>query len=356
MSVSKKYFDRTADGQAVDLYTIQNGTGAAVEILTYGGILRSLRVPDRTGKMADVLVGFDNLQGYAETQDAYYGALIGRVANRIRDARFMLNGKTYQVAKNDGENHLHGGNVGFNKKIWHCDTPESEKGNSIVLTLFSPDGEENYPGNLKVTVTYTFDEKNVLSITYDAVSDQDTVVNLTNHAYFNLAGHNAGCICDHKIRVNALQYSVSDNTCSPTGELANVKGTVLDFTEMKPLSTGLSLVGSDPDMTAAGGYDHNYVLNKPLGEYGLAATLKEEKSGRVMDVYTDMPGMQLYSGNFMHGETVGKDGYVYKKRDALCLETQYYPDAIHFPQWPSPILRAGEKYHFVTAYAFRTEP
>lgn len=355
MSVSKKLFDRTEDGQAVYVYTIQNSAGASVEVLTYGGILRALYVPDRAGKMADVLVGFDSLQGYADTADAYYGALIGRVANRIRDARFTLNGKQYQVARNDGDNHLHGGTVGFNKKIWDCAAPESEEGNSVALTLFSPDGEEHYPGNLKVKVTYTFDDKNALSIAYEAVSDQDTVVNMTNHAYFNLAGHSAGCICDHKIRVNALQYSVSDSSCSPTGELKDVKGTVLDFTEMKPLHTGLRLVGSDPDMTAAGGYDHNYILNKPLGEYGLAATLKDDASGRVMDVYTDMPGMQLYSGNFMHGDTVGKDGYVYKKRDALCLETQYYPDAVNFPQWPSPILRAGEQYKFTTVYAFRIE-
>ena len=355
MSISKKLFDTTSEGTKVYVYRISNSSGAYVEILNYGGILRSLCVPDASGKMADVLVGFDSLQGYIDTQDAYYGALIGRCANRIRKGHFTLNGQEYQLAKNNGENHLHGGNIGFNQKIWNCDTEDSDEGNAVELTLHSPDGEENYPGNLDVKVTYTFDNENRLSLIYEADCDRDTVINLTNHAYFNLAGHNAGCICHHQIYINALEYNVSDSTCTPTGRIAPVAGTPLDFTTMKALKPGLELTGTDPDMTAAGGYDHNYVLNKPLGEMALAATLKDPASGRIMDTYTDQPGMQLYTGNFMHGNTVGKGGYIYKKRGALCLETQHYPDAVNFPQWPSTVLKAGEHYKYTTVYAFRTE-
>lgn len=355
MSVTKKLFDTTPDGSEIFVYKIANSTGAYAEILNFGGIIRSICVPDVHGKMADVLVGFDSLQGYLDTQDAYYGALIGRCANRIRDARFILNGKEYQLAKNDGQNHLHGGTQGFNQKIWECHAKDDPEADSVTLKLRSPDGEENYPGNLEVTVTYTFDSQNRLTIAYEAVSDKDTVVNLTNHAYFNLAGHDTGCICRHLVYVNALQYCVSDSTCSPTGEIASVTGTVMDFTNMRSLKTGLDAVGTDPDMTAAKGYDHNYILNKPLGKMDLAATVKDPVSGRIMDTYTDQPGMQLYTGNFMHGDTPGKNGYVYQKRGAFCLETQLYPDAIHFPKWPSPILKAGETYRHTTIYTFRTE-
>ena len=308
--ITKKVFDRKANGSAVHVYRITNRAGAYAEILDYGGILRALVVPDAQGNMADVVVGFDSLQAYIETQDACYGALIGRCANRIRNGVFTLNGKEYRLATNDGANHLHGGTVGFHQKMWSCHDEESSSGNTVTLTLHSPDGEENYPENLDVQVAYTFDDDNRLTITYDADCDQDTVINLTNHAYFNLAGHDKGYIGSHEIYINANEYNISDDGCCPTGKIVPVSGTVLDFTRMKPIGTGLRLIGTDPDMTETGGYDHNFILNKPLGKMALAATLKDPVSGRVMDTYTDQPGLQLYTGNFMHSDTVGKDGYI----------------------------------------------
>ena len=354
MSIAKKLFDKLSDGSEIFVYRITNKSGAYVEILNYGGILRSLMVPDRDGNMADVLVGFDNVQAYIETEDAYYGALIGRVGNRIKKGHFTLNGKEYQVAINNGPNHLHGGIKGFNTKIWDVTLPEGENGNSIELTTFSPDGEENYPGNLNVKVTYTFDDDNNLELLYNAKTDSDTIVNMTNHAYFNLAGHNSGCICHHKIKVNALKFGRGDSDCCPTGEVIDVKGTPLDLTTEKELYPGLQTEGTDPDITAGSGYDHNFILNKPYGEFGFAASAYDENSGRYMEVYTDQPGMQLYSGNFMHGDTVGKDGYVYKKRGAFCMETQHFPDSINHPEWPSIILKPGEVYKHRTVYSFKT--
>lgn len=355
MSITKKLFDHLSDGSKVYVYRITNKAGAYVEILNYGGILRSLMVPDRNGKMADVLVGFDNAAGYIETEDAYYGALIGRVGNRIRNGHFTLNGKEYQVAVNNGENHLHGGLAGFNKKIWDVTIPNGEEGNSIELSILSPDGEENYPGNLKVKVTYSFDDDNNLELLYNAETDRDTIVNLTNHAYFNLGGHNSGCICHHKFTINALQFTRNDAGCCPTGEVVDVAGTVMDFTAEKELYPGLQLEGTDPDITAAGGYDHNYILNKPYGKFEKIATVYHQESGRVMDVSTSQPGMQVYSGNFMHGDTVGKDGYVYKKRGGFCMETQHFPDSVNHPEWPGIVLKPGEVYSQKTVYTFRTK-
>ncbi|MBE7057164.1 MAG: galactose mutarotase [Ruminococcaceae bacterium] len=355
MSITKKLFDKLNNGSEVYVYRITNKTGAYVEILNYGGILHSLMVPDRDGNLADVLVGFDNIQGYIDTEDAYYGALIGRVGNRIRNGKFTLNGKEYQLAINNGPNHLHGGTVGFNAKIWDTTLPEGEDGNKLELNLLSPDGEENYPGNLNVKVVYTFDDNNSLEILYKAETDADTIVNMTNHAYFNLEGHNQGCICHHKVKVNAEQFIRGDDFCCTTDEIIDVEETPLDLREEKELYPGLQTEGTDPDITAGGGYDHNYILNKAYGEFGLAATAYAEKTGIFMEVYTDQPGMQLYTGNFMSGDTVGKDGYVYKKRGAFCMETQHYPDSINHPEWPSIVLKPGEVYTHRTVYTFKTK-
>lgn len=354
MSITKKIFDHFSDNSEIYVYRITNNSGAYVEILNYGGILRSLVVPDRNGKMADVLIGFDNISAYIETEDAYYGALIGRVGNRIKAGHFTLNGKEYQVAVNNGPNHLHGGIKGFNTKLWDCTLPDGENGNSLTLTAFSPDGEENYPGNLKIKVTYTFDDNNNLELLYNAETDADTIVNMTNHAYFNLAGHNSGCICHHLVQIDALKFGRGDENCCPTGEIVDVAGTPLDLTREKELQPGLMQEGTDSDITAAGGYDHNYILNKPYGEFGKIAAVYEPESGRVMEVSTDQPGMQFYTGNFIHGDVVGKEGYVYKRRGGFCMETQHFPDSINHPEWPSIVLKPGEIYTHKTVYTFKT--
>jgi len=348
MSITKRIFDILPDGKVIDIYKLTGKGDAYVEILTYGGIIRSIVVPDKFGNMGDVLVGFESHKDYLETADAYYGALIGRVANRIAGASFELNGTTYDVAKNDGQNHLHGGFIGFNSKIWNAKIVDD----SLELSIISEDGEENYPGRLEVTVVYKFSRNNTLSIIYNAVSDKDTVVNMTNHAYFNLSGHDFGSIYDHTFQLDADTYTVSDKYCTPTGEIAKVEGTLMDFRTPKRIGDGLMQDTIDADMIAGGGYDHNFVLNKPLNSYKKIGTLSEDIKGRYMDVFTDKPGIQLYTGNFIHGDTVGKDGCVYKRRGALCLETQFYPDAVHHPEWPSPILRANEKYKYTTSFSF----
>lgn len=344
--LEKHLFD-TFENNDIYLYRLSNKTGAYAEILNYGGIIRSVCIPDKDSKLTDVVVGFDKMDGYLAAKSAYYGALVGRYANRIKNSEFTLNNVTYRLNKNNGYNHLHGGLKGFDSKIWDVETSGD---NYIKLSIFSKHMEENYPGNLHVSVTYTFDDTNTLSIKYEAFSDMDTILNMTNHAYFNLNGHNHGYIGDHYLKIYASNYTPTDDESIPTGDISPVEGTVFDFREYRKLHEGL--VSEEADILSAKGYDHNFVLDKENSRFDIAASAYSDESGIYMDTYTDMPGIQLYSGNYMELNVMGKDSYVYKKRDAFCLETQFYPDSIHHPEWPQPILKAGDKYCHITSYKF----
>lgn len=349
-SLEKKAFGKTSDGKPADLYVLTNSSGMQAAITNYGGILVSLKVPDRQGKIDDVVLGYDSVAGYV-TDKAFLGATIGRYGNRIAQAKFSLNGNTYMLAKNDGPNTLHGGVKGFNKVFWDAKPISGRDSQSLQLTYLSKDGEEGYPGNLKVQVTYTLTENNELKIDYEATTDKETVVNLTNHAYYNLAGQGEGDILDHMLTIHADRFTPVDATLIPTGHLQSVKGTPFDFT--KAFAVGSRIVKDDDQLNLGKGYDHNFVLNAGQNPSPVpAAMLYEPKSGRVMEVSTTEPGIQFYSGNFLDGTIKGKGGKVYKHRYALCLETQHYPDSPNQPDFPSTVLKAGEKYKTTTIYAF----
>lgn len=324
----------------------------SVDIINFGGIIVSISVPDRNGKVSDVALGYRDIEKYIHN-DGYIGALIGRHGNRIEDARFELNGKVYELAQNDGKNHLHGGNVGFHNVVWKAETAVEKGAEKLVLTRTSPDGEENYPGNLDVKVEYSLSEENELKIDYSAVSDKDTVVNLTNHAYFNLAGHGAGDVLEHRIYINADRFTPVNNECIPTGEIRSVKGTVMDFTKMKGIGEGIN--SGDEQIANGQGYDHNWVLNTDGNINEVAVELYEPESGRLMQVFTTKPGVQFYSGNFLTEKLIGKDNTTYGKRAGLCLETQYFPNAMKHKHFPSPVLKANEKYHHTTIYKFSSK-
>lgn len=335
MSITKRRFGFTRDGREVTCFIIANGNLKA-EILDYGVTIRSLFVPDKNGKSVDVVLGYDTVQEYEEN-DGYLGATIGRVGNRIRKGKFTLNGENYTLAVNNGPNHLHGGLKGFDKAVWKAD----EKENSIVFSHFSPDGDEGYPGNLSVTVTVTLEE-NGISLDYAAETDKDTVINLTNHSYFNLNGK--GDVLEHTLKLNADKFNVGDSDCLPTGEIASVFGTVMDFTKEKTIGFGID--SSEPCVKLSGGYDSNFILSGSP-----AAVLKSEESGIEMTVLTTEPGVQVYSANFLTPRK-GKNGAKYTYRNALCLETQHFPDSIHHEKWPTCILKKGEKFESKTTYCF----
>lgn len=342
--ITKKPFGKLSSGEKVTLFELTNSTGASVSIIDFGGAIHSINVPDKDGKLGDVALGYDTAEGY-EAQGKYIGALIGRHGNRIEDAEFKLGRRKYVLAKNDGRNSLHGGIKGFDKVMWKAEID----GEALVLRYLSADGEEGFPGNLSVTVRYTFDENNALMIDYSAVCDQDTVCNLTNHCYFNLDGQNSGSIENHSLRINATHFTVGNSECLPTGYVAKVDGTPLDFTDFHVI--GERINSKHEQIVFAGGYDHNFC---PDGEgFRHMATLCAAKSGRTMDVYSDLPGIQFYSGNFLDGtEPFGKGGKPIDKRDGLCLETQFYPNAMRFENFEKPILKKGERYHHVTVYKF----
>lgn len=344
--MDKRLFGKTPGGEEVWLYTLSNKNGMKAEIINYGGIVVSLYVPDRDGKLDDVVLGFDNLESYIK-QSPFFGALVGRHANRIENACFELNGKKYNLLKNNGNNHLHGGAKGFDKVVW---TVIDQGADTLKLFYRSADGEEGYPGNLDVTVTYTITDDNGLSIDYYAVSDADTVVNLTNHSYFNLSGHGNGDITEHRLKINADKFTVNNEECIPTGEIINVSGTPMDFREHKSIMPGL--ISGDRHIQCGGGYDHNFVLNVGGNKPEYAAELVDPASGRVMEVYTTKPGLQFYSGNKIKDGLIGKNGLRYGKWSGLCLETQFFPNAMKHKHFPSPILRAGEVYHQATIYKF----
>lgn len=351
--MQKQTFGKTEDGQQVDLYTLTNKNGVEVAITNYGGTVVSWKVPDRNGHIADVVLGYDNVKDY-ENGKAYFGATVGRYANRIAHGKFTLNGATYTLAKNDGENHLHGGIKGFSKRVWTAKDVSGSNGQALELTYLSKDGEEGYPGNLSVTVIFTLTEKNELKIDYSATTDKDTVLNLTNHSYFNLAGQGSGDILSHELTLNADRFTPVDATLIPTGELRKVKGTPFDFTQ--PTAIGARINQDDEQLKLGKGYDHNWVLNKPkIGVLTLAAELYEPKSGRLLEVRTTQPGVQFYTGNFLDGTAHGKDGKVYNYRTGMCLETQHFPDSPNHPDFPSTVLKPGQRFHSTTIFKFSTK-
>lgn len=348
--VTKESFGQTEDGRPVDLYTLRNDNGLTAKISTYGALLTEMRVPDRNGVGADVVCGFSDLDGYLAGHP-YFGATTGRYANRIANGRFTLNGRDHVLATNNEPNHLHGGVVGFDKRVWDAAIARSSLGPAVKFSYLSPDGEEGYPGNLRVEVIYTLSHDNALHIDYTATTDQATPVNLTNHSYWNLGGEGAGDILDHELTINADRYTPVDDTLIPTGALASVAGTPLDFREPTAVGDRVDQVGGDPT-----GYDHNYVLNKETDSaLTFAAKLKDPDSGRVLEVWTTEPGIQLYSGNFLDGTLVGKAGTAYRKHAALCLETQHFPDSPNRPNFPSTILDVGETYRHSTVHKFYAE-
>jgi aldose 1-epimerase len=343
--MQKRAFGRTADGQAVDLYTLTNKNGMEVAITNYGGTVVTLKAPDRNGKVADVVLGFDTLESYFGP-NPYFGALIGRYGNRIAKGKFKLDGKEYTLARNNGENALHGGLKGFDKRVWTA----REAPDGLELTYVSADGEEGYPGALTSTVKYSLSDNNELKIDYAAATDKDTVLNLTNHSYFNLAGEGEGDILSHEMTINADRFTPVDSGLIPTGELRPVEGTPFDF--RKPTAIGARIANADEQLKLGKGYDHNFVLTSGGGSMALAARVTEAKSGRVMEVLTDQPGVQFYTGNFLDGTVKGKGGKVYAHRYGFCLETQHFPDSPNQKTFPSTVLKPGQKYQTSTVYKF----
>jgi aldose 1-epimerase len=347
-TVKRSDFGKMPDGTAVSLYTLTNVKGMEARIMTYGGILVSLKVPDRKGAPGDVVLGHDALSGYlSDPPMTFFGALIGRYANRIGHAQFALEGVTYKLIRNDGENSLHGGPNGFDKRIWTA----REVPGGVELTYLSKDGEEHYPGNLKAVVTYRLTDDNRLQIHYAATTDKPTVVNLTNHSYWNLKGD--GDILNHLVTLNADRFTPVDAGLIPTGELKSVAGTPFDF--RKATAPGARIGQADAQLKLGHGYDHNWILNRTGSGPSLAARVEETSTGRVMEVYTDQPGIQFYTGNFLDGKSKARGGRMATQHAALCLETQHFPDTPNKPSFPSAELKPGERYETTTEFRFTTK-
>lgn len=345
--ISRRPFGTAPDGAPVDLYTLRNANGAEARICNYGGLVISLKVPDRNGKLGDVVLGYDHLADYIK-DTPYFGALIGRYGNRIAKGQFTLDGRQYTLATNNYPNALHGGVRGFDKVVWHASVLANPDGPSLKLRYLSHDGEEGYPGNLAVTVVYTLTQDNALKVEYTATTDMDTVINLTQHSYFNLAGK--GTILNHVVMIPADKFTPVDSTLIPTGELKPVDGTPFDFRTPTPI--GARINEDDEQLKFAKGYDQNWVINKPLGQMGLMARVYEPTTGRVLEVYSTEPGLQFYTGNFLDGTLTGKGGWVYQFRDGFCMESQHYPDSPNHPQFPSVVLKPGETYHNTIIFKF----
>ena len=347
--MQKQSFGKTEDGQQTDLYILTNKNGVEAAITNYGGTVVTLKVPDRQGKIEDVVLGYDKLNDY-EAGKAYFGAIVGRYANRIAHAKFTLDGITYTLPKNDGDNHLHGI---FNKRVWNAKDVSSNAGQALELTYISKDGEDGFPGNLSVKVVYTLTDQNELKIDYSATTDKDTVLNLTNHCYFNLAGQGNGDILQTQLMIRADRFTPVDATLIPTGELISVKGTPFDF--LSSTVIGARIDQDDQQLKLGHGYDHNWVLNNATaGSLFVAAQAYDPHSGRVLEVSTTEPGLQLYTGNFLDGIR-GKAGKVYNRRYAFCLETQHFPDSPNHPQFPSTVLKSGQRFQSMTIYKFSTK-
>ncbi len=351
MGITSEPWGTTNDGKHVELFTLENKNGLEARITSYGGIIVSLKTPDKNGTLGDVVLGFDKLADY-ETRSPYFGAITGRYANRIAKGKFTLDGRKYQLPVNDGPNSLHGGRVGFDKKVWKVKKIYHSSEVGLELTRTSADGEEGYPGNLKCTVTYLLTNDDELKIEYRATTDKATVVNLTNHTYFNLAGEGSGSILDHQVMINSKCFTPTDNTLIPTGELRPVAGTPLDFTSTHRI--GERIGANYPPLKQAIGYDHNFVLLDSTSKMS-AAKVVEPKSGRVLEMETTEPAMQFYTGNHMKKLTGCKHGHTYDFRGGFCLEAQHYPDSPNHPQFPSTVLRPGETYKQTTIYKFSAE-
>jgi aldose 1-epimerase len=346
-SATREPFGELPDGLPVDLITLTNANGHEVRAITYGGIIVSWKVPDRAGRFADIVLGHEDLAGYL-TANPYFGAIIGRYGNRIANGMFSLDGDDYQLAVNNGPNHLHGGIVGFDKVLWEAEEFETPDSVGIAFSYTSADGEEGYPGTLAVRVTYTLTNQNELAFEYYATTDKPTPVNLTQHTYFNLAGVGSGDVLDHELLIDADHFTPVDATLIPTGAIAPVAGTPLDFRSLTQI--GARIEQAHEQLEKGIGYDHNYVLNRDGPELAHAARVNEPTTGRVMHVYTTEPGLQFYSGNFLDGTITGKSGHVYRQRFGFCLETQHFPDSPNKPEFPSTILRPGEEYRSRTVY------
>ena len=349
MDFKKQPFGQTDDMTCVDLYKLTNVNGTEARITNYGATLVALTVADRDGKPADVILGYDSLPEYIKGK-YYFGCIAGRYANRIADGKFRLNGTEHILAQNDAGNHLHGGITGFDKVVWQAQEDVNDDDKRLILSYLSKDGEEGYPGNLSVTVIYTLTDTNELRIDYSAAVDKITVVNLTNHAYFNLAGAGCGNILNHDLMIHADQFTPTDRRLIPTGDLKSVKGTPMDFT--RPRKIGARIDQNYEQLRLAKGYDQNWVLNKNEGILGLAARVSEPESGRIMEVFTTQPGIQFYSGNFLGNQINGRAGQKYNHRGGFCLETQHFPDSPNKPDFPSTILKPGSTYEQTTIYKF----
>jgi aldose 1-epimerase len=358
--ITSQPFGHTKDGTAVSIYTLRNAGGCEARITNYGGIIVSLLVPDRQGKMADVVLGFDSLDGYLSPAYAaanpYFGALIGRYANRIDKGRFPLDGHECQVGLNNHGNSLHGGVVGFNQRVWEAREVPRPAGAALELRYVSPDGEEGFPGTVTVTAVYTLTDKNALVTEFTATSDKDTVVNLTQHSYFNLKGAGQGDILDHRLTIPAARFTPIDAKSIPLGDLAPVEGTPFDFNQATRIGTRIG--ADDPQLKNGNGYDHNYVVDgyQPGGAPRLMARVEERTTGRVLEVSSNDPGVQFYSGNFLDGTLTGKGGQVYRQHAGLALEPGDYPDTPNHPQWPTAELKPGETYHHTIIWNFSAQP
>lgn len=348
--IEKQPFGKTPDGKAVSLYTLRNDKGAEARIMTYGGIVVSLKMPDKNGQLDDVVLGYDNLDSYV-SNSPYFGALIGRYGNRIAAGKFTLDGVPYTLATNNPPNALHGGLKGFDKRVWKARTKKGADGPELILNYRSKDGEEGYPGNLDVTATFTLTQDNSLRLEYRAVTDKDTVLNLTHHGYFNLAAK--GDILNHVVMIPADHFTPVDSTLIPTGELHPVENTPFDF--RTPTAIGARIGQDDEQLKFGLGYDHNWVINKKFGELSLMARVTEPTTGRVLEVWSTEPGLQFYSGNFLDGTITGKYGRVYARRSAFCMEPQHYPDSPNKPQFPTVELKPGQVYHNIIIYHFSAQ-
>lgn len=349
LSIERDTFGKTTAGEVVEVFRLKSESGMAAEIIEFGGILHSLKVPDKDGELVDVLLGCETIACYNENSP-YFGATTGRYANRIADGKFTLDGKEYTLATNNEPNHLHGGNIGFDKVLWEGKTFQGNGYVGVYLKYVSPDGDEGYPGTLTNSVFYKLTDANELEVSFESITDKATVINLTNHAYYNLGGHDSGTILDHELMIAASQYTPTDETFITTGAIEPVAGTPLDFSSIKPIGQDIAQIPGDP-----GGYDHNFVLDHNGESLALAARVKDPESGRVMEIWNDEPGLQFYTGNFLDGSFEGKGGAVYEKNNGFCLESQKFPDSPNHPNFPSPVLRPGEVYSHTIIMKFSAE-
>jgi aldose 1-epimerase len=350
--ISSVPFGQTADGTGIDLITLRNQKGVEIRVMTYGGIILSIKTPDRDGNSEDITLGYDTAAEYFKNP-TYFGVLVGRYANRIANAKFTLDGKTYTLPANNGVNSLHGGAVGWDQKVWHAEPFQNGGGVGVALSLTSPDGDQGYPGEVKATVTYTLTDDSRLIVDYDATTNAPTVINMTQHTYFNLAGSKANDILGHELTINADRYTPVDDTLIPTGTLAPVDGTPFDF--RMPTKIGARIDQKDEQLIRGKGYDHNWVLNRNGDGLSQAAIARDPISGRTVEISTTEPGIQFYSGNFLDGTNIGKGGKAYPHRSGFCLETQHYPDSPNQPSFPSTVLRPGGRYTSQTVFKFGTD-